>query len=73
MFLKRLSSGKLPKCFIDCIAKTPVSNEMQSSWLDCSKTLKGHGNLTRRGQAGGYDTTNGKSLDESLCDGVGLI
>jgi len=24
-------------------------------------------------QAGGYDATKGKSLDESLCDGVGLI
>lgn len=52
MFLEHLSSGKLPKCFIDCIAKAPVSTEMQSSWLDCSKSLKGHGNLTGWERAG---------------------
>lgn len=52
MFLEHLSSGKLPKCFIDCIAKAPVSTEMQSSWLDCSKALKGHGNSAAQEKAG---------------------
>lgn len=54
MSLVHLSSGNPPKCFIDCIAKAPVSTEVQSSWLDCSKSLKDMEIwLVRRGQAGG--------------------
>lgn len=71
MFLVHLSSGKLPKCFIDCITKAPVSTEMQSSWLDCSNWRDVEPDWLGEGrQAGGYDTTKGKFLDESWHDGV---
>lgn len=53
MFLEHLSSGKLPKCFTDCIAKTPVSTEMQASWLDCSNRKDKDLGLVKRGQVGG--------------------